>query len=161
MILYFLLDRYIKARCATAVALVCLVNLQQCKPASSAYEFPRPLVSFHNTPFLSVWTTPPGAFLLTDIRDLPTLVGHPPTSLGRGGGSAIAIVISPPPCRRCHFEEGTIEEMIDVKLVHTSISVCNLQSNCVCATTIHVDVLETPIPTVVWWIFGRSVPVSC
>ena len=161
MIVYFLLDRYIKTRCATAVALVCLVNLQQCKPASSAYEFPRPLVSFHNTPFLSVWTTPPGIFLLTDIRDLPTPVGHPPTSLGRGeGGSAIAIAISPPP-PPCREEEGKKEEMIDVKLVHTSISVCNLQSNCVCATTIHVDVLETPIPTVIWWIVGRSVPVSC
>ena len=34
------------ARCATAVTLICLVNRQQCKPASSAQESPRPLVSF-------------------------------------------------------------------------------------------------------------------
>ena len=52
--------------------------------------------------------------------------------------------------------------MIAVKLVYTSISVCNFQSNC--ARARNTDVFEAPIWNVFWWTIGSSVadpvPVS-
>ena len=135
-------------RSDTAVTVICLVELQQCKPAFSAQESPMPLVSFHNIPFLSVCTTRPVTFLLTDFSNLgPAVsVGQLPTTIGRGG---LCYCNTPPPHQaagRFNFEEGATEWTIVVKLVHTSISVCNLQSNCVCATTIEVP---APIQTAV------------
>ena len=109
-------------------------------PASQhPQESPGSLGSAHNT--LSVWKTHLGTF--------------PLTGYDQQFGSCFL-------CRPTANIRNNRREIV-VKLVHTSISVCNFQSNCVRAR--NTDVFESPIWNVFWWTVGRSVatpvPVSC